>query len=72
MARLTHPRVNGIKTGYWSPAKMDELIEKLGPIEEQLPDQLNRLCDYICKYGPSKDPAPCDRCPLNIIDHLID
>lgn len=26
MERLTAKRVNGIKTGYWSPAKKDELV----------------------------------------------
>lgn len=72
MSRLTHPRVNGIKAGYWSPAKKDDLIGKLGPIEEQIPDLLNRLCNHFCKYGLGKDPTPCDRCPLNTIDRLID
>lgn len=29
MKRLTHERSNGIKTGYWSPNKKDELVEAL-------------------------------------------
>lgn len=29
MNRLTHERVNGIKTGYWSQAKKEELIQRL-------------------------------------------
>ena len=34
MERLTHPRNNGIKTGYWSPNKKDELIERLAEYED--------------------------------------
>lgn len=34
MERLTHPRSNGIKTGYWSPNKKDELIARLAEYED--------------------------------------
>lgn len=34
MERSTHPRNNGIKTGYWSPNKKDELIERLAEYED--------------------------------------
>lgn len=34
MERLTHPRCSGIKTGYWSPNKKDELIERLAAYED--------------------------------------
>lgn len=34
MARLTSRRVNGIKEGYWSSAKKDELIQRLGKYED--------------------------------------
>lgn len=33
MDRLTHPRNSGIKTGYWSPNKKEELICRLGDYE---------------------------------------
>lgn len=33
MNRLTHERVNGIKTGYWSAAKKDELVQRLAEYE---------------------------------------
>lgn len=33
MDRLTNERSNGIKTGYWSPARKDELIERLAEYE---------------------------------------
>ena len=29
MKRLTAERVNGIKTGYWSPAKKDAMVQRL-------------------------------------------
>lgn len=32
--RLTHPRSNGIKKGFWSPNKKDELIARLAEYEE--------------------------------------
>lgn len=34
MERLTHPRNSGIKTGYWSPNKKDELVERLAAYED--------------------------------------
>lgn len=33
MNRLTHERSNGIKTGYWSPNKKDELVARLAEYE---------------------------------------
>ena len=35
MERLTSKRVNGIKSGYWSTAKKDELIQRLGQLEDE-------------------------------------
>ena len=34
MERLTAQRVNGIKSGYWSAAKKDELVQRLGKYED--------------------------------------
>lgn len=34
MKRLTAERVNGIKTGYWSAAKKEELVQRLGAFED--------------------------------------
>lgn len=33
MERLTHKRENGIKTGYWSPNKKQELVDRLAAYE---------------------------------------
>lgn len=50
MERLTHKRKSGMKTGYWSPNKKQELVDRLAmyedreekgrwiPISEQLPE----------------------------------
>lgn len=32
--RLTHKRMNGIKEGYWSPRKKEELLQRLGKYED--------------------------------------
>lgn len=33
MERLTHERANGIKSGYWSPATKEELVQRLAAYE---------------------------------------
>lgn len=49
MKRLTFKRVNGIKTGYWSPAKKEELIERLAQYEDlgYDPEDLKLILDMI-------------------------
>jgi len=34
MDRLTAPRCSGIKSGYWSTAKKEELVQRLGQYED--------------------------------------
>lgn len=34
MKRLTHERSNGIKTGYWCPARKEELVRALAAYED--------------------------------------
>ena len=45
MERLTHPRSSGIKTGYWSPNKKDELVERLAAYEDTglTPEEIKAL-----------------------------
>ena len=47
MERLTHPRSNGIKTGYWSPSKKDELVERLAAYEDSglMPEDVMRMVE---------------------------
>ena len=51
MDRLTHERCNGIKTGYWSTAKKEELIQCLAAYENTglEPEYIGDLQEY-CKY----------------------
>ena len=55
MERLTHERVNGIKTGYWSPAKKDELIQRLAEYEDTglTPEQIH------CLVHPGEEEDRC-------------
>ena len=45
MERLTAQRCSGIKSGYWSTAKKDELVQRLGHYEDTglTPDQIREL-----------------------------
>ena len=43
--RLTHVRSNGIKSGYWTNCKKDELTQRLGEYEDTglLPEEIKAL-----------------------------
>ena len=45
MDRLTSKRVNGIKQGFWSPAKKEDLCQRLGAYEETglTPEEIEEL-----------------------------
>lgn len=45
MERLTHKRENGIKTGYWSPSKKQDLIDRLAEYEDTglTPEQIRQI-----------------------------
>ena len=47
MERLTHPRSNGIKTGYWSPSNKQDLIDRLAAYEDSglMPEDVKTLAD---------------------------
>ena len=73
--KLTSERVNGIKSGYWSPAKKEELTQKLGAIEYQAPRLLENICKGICLHRMPKDKDSdevCRGCPLNELTALIE
>ena len=46
--KLTSERSNGIKTGYWSPARKDDLVQRLGAIEHKAPALLREICRKKC------------------------
>ena len=59
MERLTHPRNSGIKTGYWSPNKKDELVERLAAYEDTglTPEEIERLKEQH-RWIPVKERLP--------------
>ena len=34
LTRLTHKRESGMKSGYWSPSRKEELVERLAEYED--------------------------------------
>lgn len=75
MSKLTAERVNGIKTGYWSPAKKDQLIQKLGPIEAQGERLLGKICDQVCRFTYQQDELPeeqCETCPVDALAKMVE
>ena len=45
MERLTAPRCSGIKSGYWSTAKKEELVQRLGQYDDTglTPEEIKAL-----------------------------
>lgn len=45
MERLTHERKNGIRSGYWSPDKKQELVDRLAEYENTglTPEQIKEM-----------------------------
>mgnify|MGYP000503306983 CR=1 FL=1 len=57
MQRLTAKRVNGIKEGYWTIAKKDELVQRLGRYEDTglTPEEIQDMkSEKIFKEGFSR------------------
>ena len=79
MKRLTHERVNGIRTGYWTAAKKEELVDKLGPIEHEAEGVMEQICEQRCAFRrPPLRPENqedmydiCEECPMNRLAELI-
>lgn len=60
MERLTHERCNGIKDGYWSAAKKDELIARLAQYEDTglMPEEIAELRNKTREWIPCADRLP--------------
>lgn len=56
MSRLTHKRNNGIKEGYWSPNKKEELVQRLAEYEDAGldPEQVQQLKERDTAKKPIK------------------
>lgn len=54
MIRLTHERMNGIKSGYWSPHKKDELVARLAEYENTGldPEEIRAVIGYAQERSP--------------------
>ena len=52
MERLTHERLNGIRNGYWSPNKKQELVDRLAAYEntDLDPEQVEHVKGTAKKY----------------------
>ena len=57
MERLTHKRENGIKRGYWSPNKKQELVDRLAMYEDR-EDAKNT--NVLGKWIPCSEKLPED------------
>ena len=74
MSILTAERVNGIRTGYWSQAKKDELIQKLGPLEHHGENLLGEICDQVCRFAYRQGRLPeeqCEQCPVDKLAKML-
>lgn len=83
MERLTHKRNNGIKSGYWSPVKKEELIQHLAAYEDTgiTPDQLKIINEEYSRMAhelamlrqqrasvkPTKGQSLCPECGRHIL-----
>ncbi|MFR7893401.1 MAG: hypothetical protein ACLU38_04280 [Dysosmobacter sp.] len=59
MERLTHERANGIKTGYWSAATKEVLVQKLAAYENTgyEPDEIRAAIEQAAKTAKPR-PRP--------------
>ncbi|MBS6263642.1 MAG: DUF551 domain-containing protein [Clostridium sp.] len=62
MERLTHKRSNGIKEGYWSPNKKEELVKRLAEYENTglSPADVGEFCRQQDRWIPVKERSPED------------
>ena len=65
MKRLTHERTNGIKTGYWSPNKKQELVDTLAAYENTklMPEQIRELKERDTAKAPEEFDGYWYKCP---------
>ena len=68
----------GERFGWFSMAKKQELVDKLGPIEYEAEDVLGKMCDHYCRHtsaasGKTQDELSdlCEACPLSKLGDLI-
>ena len=57
MERLTHERKSGMKTGYWSPNKKQELVDRLAMYEDR---EDAKDTNVLSKWIPCSEKLPED------------
>ena len=50
LTRLTHKRESGMKSGYWTPNRKEELVERLAEYED-LEEQKQTIKTALCGGG---------------------
>lgn len=65
MERLTHKRVSGIRAGYWSPNKKQELVDRLAGYEDTGldPEQIQKLKERDTAKAPEVFDGHWYKCP---------
>lgn len=71
--KLTSERCSGIKNGYWSPARKDDLIQRLGQIEHHGPRLLQIVCNKKCLHNDRErmSGALCADCEIYKLARMI-
>lgn len=74
MERLTHERVNGIKTGYWSAATKEVLVQKLAAYENTgyEPDEIGPAIEKAAKDAETKTATAMAECIAGGINDTLD
>ncbi len=64
MERMTHMRCNGIKSGYWSPEKKENLVQRLAEYENTGLEP-EEIAEAVRKWVPVAEGLPLgDECVL--------
>ena len=72
MERMTHERANGIKTGYWSPATKETLVQRLAAYEntgvspQELQEVVNLFSEFIEPSVPAELQNWMERCVWHV------
>ena len=74
MERMTHKRVNGIKTGYWSPATKEELVQRLAEYESTglEPQEIAPAIEKAAKDAESATATKMAECIAGGIKDTVD
>lgn len=74
MERLTHERVNGIKTGYWSAATKEVLVQKLAAYENTgyEPDEIRAAIEQAAKSSETKTATVMAECIAGALKNTLE